>query len=774
VEQAGAPVTPRPALRVVEPVVAVLVTALGAVSFAPFYAAWWWLVLPAAVALGGLCSGVAAARRWPWWAAVPAQVVLLALLVIELGYREYTADGVPTPGAAVALGRGLVTGLPKMLTVGLPADPAGDLLVVPLVLAWLAGAVAVTVALRTAAVTALAAPPLGLFVVGLLLTASRPQPRLLATGAVVLAVLVLLLLRSNRIGAASDEGIAEADAAAVGVDLAARRRHSVLGRVAFGLPAVAVATVLAVAATWLLPVDGSTRLDPRALRIETVQLTDTLSPLAQLRPQLTGPSAPLFTVTVSSPDGSDYRPDRVRTAALDVYDGALWTGSREFAVTGSTLPGFEPLDGKPVDIRLDVAVDPAVDPATRPFLPLVGEPVQLVGAGFAFDRATSTAVRTSPTAGPFTYSTVGEIRPQDESIRQAKISDEPGDRAFTELPARPPWVTELADLATASREDATAMAQLLAMEEFLRRQPYSQAAAPGHSYGALKRALLGAPGERIGSAEQYSATFALLARAKGYPARVAVGYRLRPEARDGDVYRVSTTDAHAWPEVHLAGFGWVPFEPTDASTSGVPPPPRAPEVTLGAADLDRPAVAPQRDIVEQPTLAQVALNIARWLAIAVGVLVALALLVAVAKALRRARRARHGPPVRRVLAAWAELLDLLRETGLPVPVSRTSTEVAGDVRHSPAAVAARSVEALAPLATAAVYAPEEPTDADAVRAWELVTRIRRETAAVLGFGARLRALVDPRPLLPRARRARRQRRQPAARSAAHAGTGRSS
>jgi transglutaminase-like putative cysteine protease len=645
-------------------------------------------------------------------------------------------------------------------------------------LAWLAGAVAAVVALRTAAVTALAAPPLGLFVVGLLLTASRPQPRLLLTGAVVLAVLVLLLLRSNRIDAASDEGIAEADAAAVGVDLAARRRHSVLGRVAFGLPAVAGATVLAVAATWLLPVDGSTRRDPRALREQTVQLTDALSPLAQLRPQLNGPRTPLFTVTVAALDGADYRPDRVRTATLDEFDGALWTGSRRFAVTGATLPGFEPLDGDPVRIQLDVTVDPAVDPQARPFLPLVGEPVRFDGTGgFAFDRDTATAVRTSTTPGPFAYSTVGEIRRQDAAIRQAEVSDRSADRAFTALPDPPPWVRELADLATSSREDATVMAQLLAMEEFLRAQPFSVAATPGHSYGALKRALIGAPAERIGSAEQYAAAFAVLARAKDYPARVAVGYRLRPEERSdpteepppggvgssdtrrGDTYTVSTTDAHAWPEVHLAGFGWVPFEPTDSSTSGVAPPPRAPEVTLAAADLDQPAVEPMREPLERLTLAEVAVRALHGLTVVAAMLLGLAVLVAVAKVVRRGRRARRGPPVRRVLAAWAELVDLLRETGLRVPASRTSSEIAADVRGCAAAVAVRSVEALAPLVTAAVYAPEQPTEADADRSWELVTRIRRETVAVLGVGARLRALADPRPLLPRAWRERSPRRR---------------
>src|SRR5204863_4579706 len=59
------------------------------------------------------------------------------------------------------------------------------------------------------------------------------------------------------------------------------------------------------------------------------------------------------------------------------------------------------------------------------------------------------------------------------------------------------------------------------------------------------------------------AAFAVLARDQGFPARVAVGYLLRPQARSGDTYTVTTADAHAWAEVDMTGYGWVSFDPTD-------------------------------------------------------------------------------------------------------------------------------------------------------------------------------------------------------------------
>jgi hypothetical protein len=54
---------------------------------------------------------------------------------------------------------------------------------------------------------------------------------------------------------------------------------------------------------------------------------------------------------------------------------------------------------------------------------------------------------------------------------------------------------------------------------------------------------------------------AVLVRAAGIPARVALGYT--PGTRRPDGSRVITSsDAHAWVEVYFQGLGWVPFDPT--------------------------------------------------------------------------------------------------------------------------------------------------------------------------------------------------------------------
>lgn len=68
------------------------------------------------------------------------------------------------------------------------------------------------------------------------------------------------------------------------------------------------------------------------------------------------------------------------------------------------------------------------------------------------------------------------------------------------------------------------------------------------------------------SKEGYCTYFAtamtVMARSLGIPARYVEGYMLPPKPEDGNVYYVTNEQAHAWVEVYLEGFGWLPVEPT--------------------------------------------------------------------------------------------------------------------------------------------------------------------------------------------------------------------
>ncbi|MBM2615252.1 transglutaminase domain-containing protein [Actinoplanes sp. LDG1-06] len=84
---------------------------------------------------------------------------------------------------------------------------------------------------------------------------------------------------------------------------------------------------------------------------------------------------------------------------------------------------------------------------------------------------------------------------------------------------------------------------------------------------------------KVGYCQQYAAALAWMAREAGIPARVAFGFTRGQ--RDGDTYVITNRNAHAWTEIYLRGFGWIPFDATPAaSVTGAARSDYAPDVDL--------------------------------------------------------------------------------------------------------------------------------------------------------------------------------------------------
>ncbi|MCC7493217.1 MAG: transglutaminase domain-containing protein [Fimbriimonadaceae bacterium] len=66
--------------------------------------------------------------------------------------------------------------------------------------------------------------------------------------------------------------------------------------------------------------------------------------------------------------------------------------------------------------------------------------------------------------------------------------------------------------------------------------------------------------QRRGACDLIATALALLARANGIPARIAVGYSGGEPSATGR-RQIRLADAHAWAELYFEGFGWVPFNP---------------------------------------------------------------------------------------------------------------------------------------------------------------------------------------------------------------------
>nr|BFE50697.1 hypothetical protein GCM10017745_41240 [Saccharothrix mutabilis subsp. capreolus] len=99
----------------------------------------------------------------------------------------------------------------------------------------------------------------------------------------------------------------------------------------------------------------------------------------------------------------------------------------------------------------------------------------------------------------------------------------------------------------------------LVLERYLRENYELVTSGPlpvGHGWPALERFLLH---EKRGTSEQFAAAYVALARLRGIPARLVVGFS---SPADGTVVR--NGDAVAWPEVAVEGVGWVALDPTGA------------------------------------------------------------------------------------------------------------------------------------------------------------------------------------------------------------------
>ncbi len=81
-------------------------------------------------------------------------------------------------------------------------------------------------------------------------------------------------------------------------------------------------------------------------------------------------------------------------------------------------------------------------------------------------------------------------------------------------------------------------------------------------------------GDLTGYCVHFAHAAVFLMRALGLPARVATGYAVPDENRQGgSSLLVTGGDSHAWPEVYVRGVGWVPFDVQPRQVLDPPPPP---------------------------------------------------------------------------------------------------------------------------------------------------------------------------------------------------------
>lgn len=139
--------------------------------------------------------------------------------------------------------------------------------------------------------------------------------------------------------------------------------------------------------------------------------------------------------------------------------------------------------------------------------------------------------------------------------------------------------------------EATPYDRAVAIEQYLRKIPYSLSVSTGPSGSDIVEYFL----FRLqkGYCDYYASAMVVLARAAGVPARYVVGYIGEYYDDTEGVYIITADQAHAWVEIFFPGYGWVPFEPTGGRPSMERPPEPFPELPADF-ELDLTPLVPER------------------------------------------------------------------------------------------------------------------------------------------------------------------------------------
>ncbi|ADP80165.1 transglutaminase domain-containing protein [Pseudofrankia inefficax] len=702
-------------------------------------------VLAAAVPLGRRHLSVASAIATGFVATV---AVALAIMI---GWRW--------PGGATASPpRALATVWVRLLTTHTPMAPTPDLIVGPAMVIFALTFAGCWLALRSRAALAPVGPCLLALGIALAMAAAPgPHERWPAT---LFAALSITLI-------------------AVRADLGSP--IWVRGPAGVAIGVVAAACAWAASLTGIVP--GTDRKDPRDLARPPAVQTSARNPLEDVKRQLlqVDPSVSLFTVRLTP----THPPvDRVTVATLGTFDGARWLDTAQLEPYGPTLP-TDPSAHPRASATVSGTV--TIDQLEGPFLPVIDRPTSVGGVSVAFEPSSATLFTNAWKSGLSYRFTSQVVTPSRTDLAQAVPESGPAVAAYLPSTAAPlpQWVQDLAKSIVARVN--TPYSQLARLQSYLSGPhfPYDIGAPPGDSLAIIQQMLTASdPQARSGHSEQHAAAFALLARALGYPTRIAVGYLLERDSAEPNEFHVTSREAHAWPEVDFANIGWVPFEPTDVSKLNLHQPP---------SPLNRPENGPVPPGVQarpeppviRPDLAPYGsdrfIGLSRLQVLLLVALTPVLLLTLLAggvvaeKKRRRLVRHRRSEASDRIMGAWEEVLDRLDERGLSIEPGDTAADVAAAAREhfrrpteawdTSADEADRGWDSLDPLGaivTSALFHGAEPTAQEAVDAWNLQAEVHRTLVSGEAVADRLRALLSLRPLLPaRLRRQQRPVRRPA-------------
>ncbi len=526
-----------------------------------------------------------------------------------------------------------------------------------------------------------------------------------------------------------------------------------------------LALLTGIAATPFLP--GSESDEIYSFRTTSTPTRSPITPFVEIGQRLVEQSnVPLFRVETESPQ-------YWRVSGLEKYDGerAVWTTSTSFVKAEGEVDAILTSPGTTATIEYTVTIDNlTIDNVGEIWAPAAYATSRVIDSSVPLswnkENATLTIDGDDTAAfGPGDTYTLESVIPlfTAEELQSASESI-PSDIAdvYLDLPD---------NLSTRIRSEAVAITDGLATD-------YDRALALQNHFRAFQYSLdlsprVGDPveqflDEQIGFCQQFSGTFALMARELGIPARVAIGYTWGDKVEgEENVYQISGRHAHAWPEVWLGEYGWVAFEPTpnrgapagqaytgqsasqDAAESSLDDATDTPgdPVTVprnNPGDIDGPDLLPGEEVPPLVTPKE-AWQPPVWL---LGFFALIALYLVAVPLIRQMRlmlrRTKAHTPQEKVDLAWTETVDELnRSLGLRRDPAETRNEFA-DRAGRDRRLEAEPLAALSNVATMSLYDPASADDSSADAALQSSRAVIGRVHERVSARQRWRRDIDPR------------------------------
>ncbi len=429
------------------------------------------------------------------------------------------------------------------------------------------------------------------------------------------------------------------------------------------------------------------------------------------------------------------------------------------------------------EVRTIVQMSAVDQGGATAYLPVPYAPVDLSLGGTAWQELGGSLMILSSveSLSGLSYTvTSREADPSTDAINSANGQVVPGTVQGQYGSYAGPDAAKLLTIARAHTQGAqTALQAAVDLQNWLQSSAFTYTLKPNLPTSHWLRSFLTT--DRRGYCQQFAWAFAVLARLVGIPSRIAVGYTGGSRGLNG-TWQVTTTDAHAWPELYFPGQGWLRFEPTphgsdgqgSATTpgyatgpsTGPAPLPTGPSQTQAhpgtSAGAGKKGHVLRRLQHGQPGVAGGSAGTSGagfWLAIGIPLLILLLLASpALARLLTRRRRwlAAAGDPGL-AQAAWRELTDDLADLDMPCApgetprtvVSRVSRQARLDPAATDALTRIAAAEERASYARLAIAGAGLAAD---------VRTVRRAVAVSVRRRQRFRAVLLPASTLAAARR----------------------